>query len=191
VRIGKWIGWLAAGIALGAAAGVFLWYAAGLPAPASSASMPRTTPLSAAPAPVIDSPAPDFSLKDLEGRTVRLADLRGTAVILNFWATWCDPCRVELPLLDRVARENSSSLAVIAVEAGEPEAEVRSFAGELGLNSIRVLPDPSFGVRDLYLVRGLPTTFFVDSAGIIRRIKIGTLEAAEIDSILNQIGATP
>jgi thiol-disulfide isomerase/thioredoxin len=187
----KWIGWLLLGIALGAGAGAALWYTSVPTAPASSPSILRTTPLTAAPAPAVDSPAPDFSLRDLEGRAIQLSDLRGSTVILNFWATLCEPCREELPLLNRIAREYPDTLAVIAVETGEPEADVRSFAEALDLNSIRVLLDPSYQVRDLYLVRGLPTSFFVDSAGFIRRIKIGTLDSAEIESILNQMGATP
>jgi cytochrome c biogenesis protein CcmG/thiol:disulfide interchange protein DsbE len=191
MRALKFAGILVLGIALGAGAGAALWYAPNSPLPAASASIVRTTPLTGAPAPVVDSPAPDFSLRDLEGNPAALADMRGTAVILNFWATWCDPCREELPLLDRIARNYGGSLTVIAVETGEPIDEVRSFAKSLGLASIRVVPDPAGQLRDLYLVRGFPTTFFIDSAGIVRRIKIGTLESAEIESILSQMGVTP
>lgn len=191
MRIAKRFGWLLMGIALGAGAGAAWWYTSDPSTPTTSGSSLRITPLTAAPAPIVDSPAPDFSLRDLDGRPISLADFRGTAVIVNFWATWCEPCREELPLLDRIAREYQSSLTVIAVEIGEGETEVRSFVDPLGLTSTRVLIDPTSQVRDLYLVRGLPTSFFVDSAGIIRRIKIGTLESSEIESILTKIGVTP
>jgi hypothetical protein len=80
---------------------------------------------------------------------------------------------------------------VIGVETGEPESEVRSFAESLSLAWMTILLDPSFHARDLYLVRGLPTSFFIDSKGVIQRIKIGSLDAAEIDSILVQMGVAP
>jgi thiol-disulfide isomerase/thioredoxin len=178
------------GIALGAGAGAALWYAPESTAPETRAAVVRTTPLTAAPAPVVDSSAPDFSLVDLEGRTAALSYWRGTAVVLNFWATWCEPCREELPLLDRIARTHAPSLVVIAVESGEPEEEVRAFREALNLTSIRVLPDPAGRIGDLYLVRGLPTTFFIDPAGVVRRIKIGTLDSAGLESILDQMGVT-
>jgi thiol-disulfide isomerase/thioredoxin len=191
LRIAKTVGLLLFGIALGAGAGAAFWYAPIPGAAASQPPAPRTTPLTAAPAPVVDSPAPDFSLSDLTGTEVTLSGLRGKSVILNFWATWCEPCREELPLLDRIAREHQDVLTVIAVEAGEGETEIRRFVDPLGLTAVRILSDPSGRVRDDYLVRGLPTSFFLDSAGVIRRIKIGTMESAEIETILIQTGAMP
>ena len=79
---------------------------------------------------------------------------------------------------------------MICIDVGEPESAVRSFADPLQLSSIRILLDPAGEVRDLYLVRGYPTSFFIDSAGIIQRIKIGTLGSSEIEAILLKMGAT-
>jgi thiol-disulfide isomerase/thioredoxin len=186
----KFIGLLVLGIALGAGAGAAFWYLPESAAPASAAGI-RTTPLNAAPAPVVDAVAPYFSLPDLHGGTAALSDMRGTAVILNFWATWCEPCRAELPLLDRIAAEGAGSVAVISVDSGEAEGAVRTYIESMELASLRILLDPSGEVRELYLVRGFPTTFFIDSTGVIRRIKIGTLDSAEIESILRTMGATP
>jgi cytochrome c biogenesis protein CcmG/thiol:disulfide interchange protein DsbE len=188
MRAVKLIGMLLLGVALGVGAGAALWYAPGATASTPIAPAPGTTPLTAAPAPVVDAPAPDFSLTGLDGRTTALADLRGKTVILNFWATWCEPCREELPLLDGFARTYAETLAVIAVETGEPVDAVRTFTDSLGLKWIRVLMDPAGQTGGLYLVRGLPTTFFIDSAGIIRRIRIGTLSAADLESTLKQMG---
>ena len=188
MRAFKLIGILALGVALGAGAGAALWYAPGGSTSTPVSTALRTTPLTAAPAPVVDAPAPDFSLPGLDGKPAALADLRGTTVILNFWATWCEPCREELPLLDRIARTHAGVLTVLAVETGEPVDEVRAFIDALGLERIRILMDPSGGIGDLYLVRGLPTTFFIDETGVIRRIKIGTLDSAEMESILSQMG---
>jgi thiol-disulfide isomerase/thioredoxin len=188
MRAVKLIGIFLLGVAAGAGAGAALWYAPNASAPSPIAPAPGTTPLTAAPAPVVDAPAPDFSLPGLDGRTTALADLRGKTVVLNFWATWCDPCREELPLLEGIARTYADSLTVIAVETGEPAEEVLAFTDALGLKWIRVLTDPAGRTGDLYLVRGLPTTFFIDPTGMIRRIRIGTLNAAELESILKQMG---
>jgi thiol-disulfide isomerase/thioredoxin len=182
------IGLMLIGIALGAGIGAALWFAPSPPPPIAPAAAPRTAALTAAPAPVVAAPAPDFSLADLADQPVSLSGLRGRAVIVNFWATWCDPCRAELPLLDRIAADHADTLTVIGVEAGEPTADVRAFAAELKLSALRILPDPSGRVRDLYLVRGLPTTFFVDAEGVVRRIKIGVLDSAELETILTQMG---
>jgi thiol-disulfide isomerase/thioredoxin len=188
MRAIKLIGILLLAAALGAGAGAALWYAPGAPASTPIASAIKTTPLTAAPAPVVDAPAPDFSLAGLDGNATALDELRGKTVILNFWATWCDPCREELPLLDRIARTYADSLTVIAVETGEPVEEVRAFADELGLEKIRVLTDPAGRIGAQYLVRGLPTTFFIDPTGMIRRIRIGTLSSTELESTLKQMG---
>jgi cytochrome c biogenesis protein CcmG/thiol:disulfide interchange protein DsbE len=190
LRSWKIIGLLGLGIALGASAGAALWYAPGSASPVSASGTVQTTPLTAAPAPVVGAPAPGFSLSDLEGDSVHLSDLRGKTVIVNFWATWCEPCMEELPLLNRIALERADSLAVICIDVGEPGSAVRSFSDPLGLASIRILLDPTGQVRDLYLVRGYPTSFFVDPAGIIQRIKIGTLGSSEIEAILLKMGAT-
>ena len=189
MRIIKVLGWVLLGVALGAIAGAALWRSAGSNAPAASPAVSTVPPLTAAPAPAVDSPAPDFSLSGPDG-PAGLSDFRGKIVILNFWAPWCEPCREELPLLNRIAEERRDTAVVLAVESGEPESEVLRFVNPLQLTEVRILYDPSGRVRDDYLVRGLPTTFFLDASGVIRRIKVGTLEFSEIDSILSQMGAT-
>ena len=191
MRAVKLIGVFLFTAALGALAGAALWHAPGTPATPPASPAFQTTPLTAAPAPVVGAPAPDFSAADPDGASTALSDLRGKTVILNFWATWCDPCREELPLLDRIAGAYGNTLAVLAVETGEPADQVRAFAGLLALEELRVLTDPAGRIGDLYLVRGLPTTFFIDPAGVIRRIKIGTLDSGELESILSTLGVKP
>ena len=179
-----------AGAALGVGAGAALWFTPGSPTGTSihSATALPNAPITAAPAPIIGAPAPDFSLLDLRGRTLELSSLRGKAVLINFWATWCEPCREELPLLDRIAKKYPDGLSVIGVETGDPEDAVRSYIEALAPTSITVLLDPSFAARDLYLVRGLPTSFFIDASGTVRQMKIGALDASEIDTILADMG---
>ena len=181
---------LLAGAALGVGAGAAFWFAPGSPAQTFSrpnAALPRTA-ITAAPAPIVGASAPDFTLTDLQDHSVKLSGLGPKAVLINFWATWCDPCREELPLLDRIAKKYENSLRVIAVETGEPEDAVRSFAESLSIASLTVLLDPSFAVRNLYLVRGLPTSFFIDANGTVGQIKIGALDSSEIDAILSRMG---
>jgi thiol-disulfide isomerase/thioredoxin len=186
---------LMAGAALGIGAGAAVWFSPGPPAGVSSASasipaLPRTA-IAPAPAPIVGAAAPDFTLMDLASQAVTLAAVGRQAVLINFWATWCDPCREELPLLDRISQKYAGSLKVIAVETGESAGQVRAFTAQLSITSLTVLLDPAFVVRDLYLVRGLPTSFFIDSNGTVRRIKIGVLDSSEIDSILSQMGVAP
>jgi thiol-disulfide isomerase/thioredoxin len=182
-----------AGAALGVGAGAALWFAPGATAGTiahPAAALPNP-PITAAPAPVVGAPAPDFSLADLRDRTVELSSLRGKTVLINFWATWCDPCREELPLLDRIGRKYPETLRVIGVETGDPGDAVRSFIEPLALVSIIVALDPSYATRDLYLVRGLPTSFFIDPDGTVRQVKIGALDSSEIESILAGMGVDP
>jgi peroxiredoxin len=119
--------------------------------------------------------APDFSLPDLaSGQPVRLADYRGRrTVLVNFWATWCEPCREELPTLERLARERAGVLEVLAVnlDAVGP-GRVRAFVRELGL-TFRVLLDPRQTLPRLYRVRGLPSSVIVGRDGLVRHREVG------------------
>ncbi|MCW5879117.1 MAG: redoxin domain-containing protein, partial [Anaerolineales bacterium] len=83
------------------------------------------------PSPEVGALAPDFALQNLQGETVRLGQLRGQVVLVNFWATWCGPCRLEMPAIQ--ARYNHGGFSVLAVDFAEPAQQVQSFADELGL----------------------------------------------------------
>lgn len=155
----------------------------------------RVTPGDAAPgslppAPRIGFAAPDFTAQALDGTPVRLADLRGRPVVLNFWATWCPPCLQELPHLMDVARRSGDRLVILGIDNGEPAATVAAFANDRGLNYPVVL-DSTFAVTDLYRVDGLPTTFFIDRDGIIREMMMGPLTLATLQDKLAAIAFTP
>lgn len=178
------------GLATGAGAGAALWYAA--PSAAGIPGEPTAfqgTPLTAAPAPVPGAPAPDFSLSDMEGGTIRLSELRGTPVAVAFWATWCEPCKTELPLLDEAA--GSVGLRVLAIESAELEEDIRAFLEEIPLRSVTILSDSDGKIREEYFILGYPTTFFLDSDGIIRNKKVGTFDSSELESILKDLGGKP
>ena len=117
--------------------------------------------------------APDFALDTLEGRRVRLSDLRGQVVLVNLWATWCGPCRAEMPALERVWQAyRDQGLVVLAVNQREAPERVQDFVAELGL-TFSVLLDRNGSVGTSYRMRALPTTFFVGRDGAIRDSVVG------------------
>ncbi len=123
--------------------------------------------------PVAGRLAPNFTLQTVDGQSVTLGDLRGQVVVVNFWATWCPPCRSEMPALQEAydARRDEG-LAVLAVNQGEAPDPVQTFGRELNL-SFPLLLDPAFDVTDAYRVGLLPTTFFIGRDGVIHDITYG------------------
>jgi peroxiredoxin len=119
-------------------------------------------------APRVGHLAPDFLLSTLDGREVRLSDYRGHVVFLNFWATWCGPCKVEMPAMERLYREfRPKGFAILAVSTDAEGAEVtKPFRDALGL-SFTIAHDPDMIVGRLYGVRTLPVTFLVNREGVI------------------------
>jgi thiol-disulfide isomerase/thioredoxin len=118
---------------------------------------------------------PALVLKDIQGREHRLADYRGKVVLVNFWATWCEPCREEMPSLERLRQRLGGSLVVLAVDYGEGEARVGEFLARVPVG-FPVLLDRDMAVSRAWKARALPTTFVVDSAGTIRYSAIGELD---------------
>jgi peroxiredoxin len=124
------------------------------------------------------SRAPEFRADNLRtGRTATLADYHGRVVLLNLWATWCEPCRVEMPSLERLyRREGGSDFMVVAVSVDEEgDAVVRRFARELGL-SFDVLHDQSAAIKRIYQATGVPESWVIDRAGVIVKKVTGPSE---------------
>lgn len=140
------------------------------------------------PGPQVDSPAPDFELETLSGSRLRLQDLRGKPVLLNFWATWCAPCRIEMPVLEARYEQLQPELEVLAINFDETADEVGAYTSEMGL-TFPVLLDPGGEVQRLYQIRGYPTSFLVDEDGIIRVQHIGQLTESQLDQYLSEVGA--
>ena len=139
------------------------------------------------PVPSLDAPAPNFELDSLSGETIQLEDYRGKPVLLNFWATWCAPCRLEMPTFQHRYIEHAGDLAVIAVNNAESPADVQSFVAEMGL-TFDILLDPDAEIQRLYQVRGYPTSFLIDDAGVIRVQHIGLMTEEQLDGYLQEIG---
>lgn len=125
------------------------------------------------PSPQVGFAAPDFSLETLDGETVTLSDLRGQVVLVNFWATWCPPCRKEMPAIQQLYEQyQGQGFTVLAVDLQESKAEVATFTAQMGL-TFPILIDSGGQVFSQYGVRALPSTFFVDPNGIIQEIALG------------------
>jgi len=120
----------------------------------------------------VGAPAPDFEWVDPAGRTRSLAALRGNAIVLNFWATWCVPCREEMPALERAAAAHPD-IAFLEIDLQEDGDTVRGFFDSLGLKTLQPLLDTNGSVFRRYAVISLPSTFFVDRDGAIRHLEIG------------------
>jgi cytochrome c biogenesis protein CcmG, thiol:disulfide interchange protein DsbE len=139
--------------------------------------------------PAVGEPAPDFSLRTLDGAEISLADFREQILLINFWATWCGPCKIEMPAIQTRADRFPTQLTVLAIDADESEVLVRDFVEELGLTFL-VAIDRGGVVQRNYLVRGLPTTYFVDGDGIIRVHHIGLMSDAQLDDYLELLGVS-
>ena len=129
-------------------------------------------------------PAPDFVLTSFDGQRIQLSDYRGRIVVLNFWATWCPPCRVEAPVLQRAAeRLESAGVTILGIDVWDDQAAAIEFLDEMGVtypnaeDATRLIP-VEFGVT------GLPETFVIDRKGVLVRRWMGPLTDDELDALL-------
>jgi peroxiredoxin len=133
-------------------------------------STPQTLPA------FLGKPAPGFTLPDTEGHSHQLSDYRGKVVVLNFWATWCPPCREEMPAMERLHQLiGDEDIAVVAINVGEDEDTIFRFTGDYPV-TFPLLMDQGGRIVEEYPVIGLPTTYIIDPGGIIRHRAVGTRE---------------
>lgn len=133
----------------------------------------------------IGSVAYDFALQDVAGNPVRLSDFAGQPIIINFWATWCGPCRIEMPELEAAYQTyQGDNLVILALDQQEPAEDVADFFDELGLNFTAVLDNEGI-VSELYGVANvLPTTYFINGEGQVTAIHRGPMTQSQIDGYL-------
>ncbi len=137
--------------------------------------------------------APRFTLQDLAGRSVALSDFRGKVVLVNFWATWCGPCRREIPSLERLyqsRKDNGLRILAVSVDRTSP-SKVASFVADYHM-SFPVLLNPNGDVGQRYWARAIPSSFLVDKKGVIRWKVQGSIEwdvpqvVSKIDQLLSE-----
>jgi peroxiredoxin len=180
-------------IGLIAAVGIFISDVTAAPATPVPVTPPPVTITFEAiptPAPIVDAQSLEFALTDLDGNTVRLSDYRGRIVFLNFWATWCEPCKRELPTFQQFMREQTgdSSPVVLAVNVEESREQVQAFLDENGVGGFSVLLDTDAAIADTYGVVQIPVTYVIDADGLVRYPKFGEITRQDMDGYVQALG---
>lgn len=135
-----------------------------------------------------DGVAPEFSFTTFTGETISLQDLRGQGVVLNFWASWCDPCRDEAELLEATwRREQGNGIVFIGLDYLDQEPAAKAYLEEFNI-TYPSGPDLQSAAARRYGIKGVPETFFIDPQGNITELVIGPIVSqAKLDELLNQI----
>ncbi|WP_002146326.1 redoxin domain-containing protein [Bacillus cereus] len=139
----------------------------------------------------IGKSAPDFELTKLDGTNVKLSDLKGKKVILNFWATWCGPCQQEMPDMEAFYKEHKEKVEILAInytpsEKGGGEEKVSNFAKEKGI-TFPILLDKNIDVTTAYKVITIPTSYFIDTKGVIQDKFIGPMTQKEMEKRIEKL----
>lgn len=153
-----------------------------------SAAAPSGTSAAESGHPAIGAPAADFELKTLEGQSIRLETFRGKPLIINFFASWCDPCREEMPLLNALASKSSSAgYAVLGVAVQDSRAALTEFAKEARI-VFPIALDLNSKVQRAYRLFGPPATFVIDGQGVLRDIILGPMTPERAREALSKAG---
>jgi cytochrome c biogenesis protein CcmG/thiol:disulfide interchange protein DsbE len=134
--------------------------------------------------------APDFKLNSLSGVPMALSQFKGKPVLINFWASWCEPCKQEMPLIESYAKKYSDKLVVIGLDSEESPLIVQDYINRLGIK-FTILIDSDGSVSDLFRINGFPTTVFIDPTGRIQAEQIGSLSDESMQRSLSSIGVIP
>ncbi len=136
---------------------------------------------------IIKTKAIDFKLKDLNGKELSLSDLKGKKVFLNFWATWCPPCRAEMPEIEKIYQETKNSdLVIVAVEIGEPLNTVKTFIDSNKYN-FKVLLDSDQSVSSQYGITAIPASYFIDAEGNIISKNVGAMNIDQMKAYIKTL----
>lgn len=138
----------------------------------------------------VGQPAPSFTLQELEGGTLSLEDLAGKPVLLNFWATWCDPCREEAPVLQSFHERYGDRVTLVGVNLRESPREIRPFLAEFGVTYRNVL-DRDGRVAEAYALRGVPESWIIDARGIARGHVAGQVTFEQLQRLYEQAAGEP
>jgi peroxiredoxin len=131
--------------------------------------------------------APEFSLPSLKGTTVTLGSMKGKVVLVDFWAQWCEPCKKELPQLDRLAKEYAAKgVVIVAVNIDKQRDNAERMVKQLGV-SLPVLLDPAGSVAGSYDLPKMPTSFVIDKKGIVRFVNEGFDGPKDVDRFKQEL----
>lgn len=137
--------------------------------------------------PVSSGMAPDFTLTSFDGRTLKLSELRGQVVIINFWASWCPPCREEAAYLEQTWRKyEGKGVVFIGVDWVDTEKEALAYMDEFDLTYFNG-PDIGTRIAQAYNIQGVPETFYVAKNGELRGVHIGPLKSPELDNKIDEL----
>ena len=140
-----------------------------------------------APAARLGSPAPDFTLQTVDGTPLRLSDLKGKPVFMNFWATWCVPCREEMPAMQELYEQyRDRGLVILAVNMEEDQARVQRWIDQGGFTYTFVLDSEGQQLKR-YNVNAAPTSYFIGRDGVIRDLKLGAISRAEMQTKVEKL----
>jgi len=141
--------------------------------------------------PVQSGMAPDFSLIGFDGRKVTLSELRGQVVIVNFWASWCPPCREEAAYLEQTWRKyKDKGVVFIGVDYVDTEKEALAYIQEFDITYLNG-PDLQTRISQAYNIQGVPETFFVAKNGKLRGVQIGALVSPQLDDKIEELLSEP
>lgn len=154
------------------------------------ATLPSSSAVGGGSGPIPGAPAPDFALVQLGGGEARLSDYRGRPVLINFWASWCPPCRIEMPeLVETYETHRSEGFVILGVNLTYLDnlPNVEAFVEEFSMTFPVLLDEQGLVAERLYRLRGLPMTVFVDRAGVIVRIQYGALSGSQLEDYMKEI----
>ncbi len=182
-RVGRVL-WIVVAVAIVASVGLALWRgrAAAISRPTSSSTSSSGNPAS----PLVGKPLPELHLVTLEGRAVSPSQFRGRPALLNVWATWCIPCRAEMPDIQHEATAFGGRVAIVGVDLGEDPATITAFTQGLGI-TYTIWRDPANRVDQILHAPGLPFSIFLDRSGLVRRVYLGQMDRGFIDAQLQQL----
>ncbi len=126
--------------------------------------------------------APSFTLKNLAGEEIALTDYKGRKIMLNFWATWCPPCKEEMPAMEKFYKRHSGDVEILAINL-DPQNDVKAFAEKNEL-SFPILLDESGTTQQIYQIISIPTTFIIDEKGVILKKHIGSMSYEQMEELL-------
>lgn len=206
--------WLLSSLIIGAVIGGFIFFAT-RPQSATDTNEPETaaavlsTSTLATPFPIVSTvaavepsaqdvqfgvevgqPAPNFTLMSLDGDEVSLADYQGQPVLINFWASWCPPCRLEMPdLVEAYEAHKDEGFIILAIDLTFQDSlpDVETFVEEFGLTFPVLLDEDGAVANRQYRLLGLPMSVFVNREGIITRLHIGAMTAEQVDDFVNEL----